>query len=465
MVLTLKTGRQARGSTGSGPSPDRRNRLDPADLTVSEIIFSSRPHLRYTPAMLTRRWSLLLLSLAVPSLFSGCETTDKMLGAAERAVGSTTGRTVLDIVHGKDPADIARQRVEQYGRDPQALLRDLRAIQRDFQALMAALTGEVGKKWGTKEVKLPEQKKYVKYTQNYRSRAIVDFDAGNILIETLDEKDPRASLKNAVVTTLLTPNDPRSVDLFSDKEITLTGDKEPYLLGLVVNQAGKPVRTPAEADQFAESLVTKSTTRSVEQESGAKTAHLVNIPMVTNFSHKQAEKYRTVVAQFAERYQISPSLVFAIIRTESNFNPFAVSSAPAYGLMQLVPTSGGRDAYRKAKGEDKAPSRDYLFDPDNNIELGTAYLNVLTYSQLDDVTDKVSREYCVISAYNTGAGNVFKTFAKDQRTALQQINALQPSSLYDRLRSGLPYQETRDYLAKVVGFRKQFVVIGENGAQ
>ena len=415
--------------------------------------------------MLTRRWSLLLLSLAVPSLFSGCETTDKMLGAAERAVGSTTGRTVLDIVHGKDPADIARQRVEQYGRDPQALLRDLRAIQRDFQALMAALTGEVGKKWGTKEVKLPEQKKYVKYTQNYRSRAIVDFDAGNILIETLDEKDPRASLKNAVVTTLLTPNDPRSVDLFSDKEITLTGDKEPYLLGLVVNQAGKPVRTPAEAEQFAESLLAKSTTRSVEQENGAKTAHLVNIPMVTNFSHKQAEKYRTVVAQFAERYQISPSLVFAIIRTESNFNPFAVSSAPAYGLMQLVPTSGGRDAYRKAKGEDKAPSRDYLFDPDNNIELGTAYLNVLTYSQLDDVTDKVSREYCVISAYNTGAGNVFKTFAKDQRTALQQINALQPSSLYDRLRSGLPYQETRDYLAKVVGFRKQFVVIGENGAQ
>ena len=414
--------------------------------------------------MPARRLPSVLLSLAIPLLFVGCETTDKMLGAAERAVGSTTGRTVLDIVHGKDPADIARQRVEQYGRDPQALLRDLRAVQRDFQALMAALTGEVGKKWGTKEVKLPEQKKYVKYTQNYRSRAIVDFDAGTILIETLDERDPRASLKNAVVTTLLTPNDPRSVDLFSDKEVTLTGDKEPYLLGLVVDQAGKPVRTPTEAEQFADSLLTKSTTtRKVDQENGEKTAHTVTIPMVANFSHKQAEKYRAVVGQFAERYQISPSLVFAIIRTESNFNPFAVSSAPAYGLMQLVPTSGGRDAYRKAKGEDKAPTRDYLFDPDNNIELGTAYLNVLTYSQLDDVTDLVSREYCVISAYNTGAGNVFKTFSKDQRTALQQINGLQPAALYERLHNGLPYQETRDYLAKVVGFRKQFVSRGENG--
>jgi membrane-bound lytic murein transglycosylase C len=55
------------------------------------------------------------------------------------------------------------------------LLRDLRSIERDFQALMEALTGEVSKRWGTKEVKLPEQKTYVKYTQNYRSRAIVDF--------------------------------------------------------------------------------------------------------------------------------------------------------------------------------------------------------------------------------------------------------------------------------------------------
>ena len=415
-------------------------------------------------AMLFRHWPLLLLSLTTPALLSGCETTDKMLGAAERAVGSGTARTVLGIVGGKDPAEIARRRVENYGRDPQALLRDLRSVQRDFQALMTALSGEVDKKWGAKEVKLPEQKKYVKYTQNYRSRAIVDFDAGNIVIETLDEKDPRASLKNAVVTTLLTPNDPRSVDLFTDKEITLTSDKEPYLLGLVSDQAGNPVRTPADAEQFAEWLLSKDpATRTVDRQDGQKTAHTLTIPMVINFSHKQAEKYRGIVGQFAERYQISPSLVFAIIRTESNFNPFAVSSAPAYGLMQLVPTSGGRDAYRKAKGEDKAPTRDYLFDPENNIELGTAYLHVLTYSQLDDVTDLVSREYCVISAYNTGAGNVFKAFSKDQRTALQQINGMQPAALYDRLRTALPYPETRDYLAKVIGFRKQFVTIGGNG--
>jgi membrane-bound lytic murein transglycosylase C len=370
---------------------------------------------------------------------------------------------VLDIATSKDPAEMARRRVENYGRDPDALLRDLRTIQRDFERLMAALSGEVGKKWGKQEVKLPEQKKYVKYTQNYRSRAIVDFDAGNITVETLDQADPRASLKRAVVTTLLTPNDPRSVDLFTDKEVTLTSDKPPYLLGLVVDQDSKPIRTPEDAEQFTDRLIAQqATTRKVEMDGAQQTAHLVKLSMVSNFSNKQAEKYRGVVNQFADRFQISPSLVFAIIRTESNFNPFAVSSAPAYGLMQLVPTSGGRDAYKKAKGQDQIPSRDYLFDPENNIELGTAYLNVLSYGQLDDVTNPVSREYCVISAYNTGAGNVFKTFSKDQRTALQQINDLQPAALYDRLRTGLPYQETREYLAKVVAFRKLFITASES---
>ena len=163
---------------------------------------------------------------------------------------------------------------------------------------------------------------------------------------------------------------------------------------------------------------------------------------------KQAEKYRTLVHQFAQQYNISPSLVFAVIRTESNFNPYAVSSAPAYGLMQLVPTSGGREAYRKAKGQDVAPSRDYLFDPANNVELGTAYLNVLMFKQLEAVDHNVSREYCVIAAYNTGPSNVFRTFSRDRTTAVNQINSLQPAGVYDQLRKSLPYEETRHYLEK-----------------
>ncbi len=397
--------------------------------------------------------------LALLCTLPACETTDKALTSAHKLLTSGTGRTVVDIAQGKDPKQILKEKADVYQRDPDAAIRDLRMIQKDFETVLTALTGKVRQTWGEKEVKVPEQKRFVKYTQNYMSRAVVDFDRGTIVVETLDDKTPRDSLKSAIVTTLLTPNDPRAVDLFSDKPITLTSDKEPYLLGLVLDHRGAPIRTADAAEAFAANLLEgQAKTRSVEQGGQAKTALFVTIPMVANFTNKQAEKYRAVVLRYAEQYRMSPSLVFAVIRTESNFNPFAVSSAPAYGLMQLVPTSGGREAYRKAKGRDTIPSREYLFDPENNIELGTAYLNVLSYSQLDDVQNATSREYCVISAYNTGPRNVLKAFAPaDPAAAIDQINRLSPPAVYERLRASLPYQETRDYLAKVVNFRKQFI--------
>lgn len=402
-------------------------------------------------------------SALVLLLLSGCETTDKTLSTAERLLRSTTGRTVVDLAQGKDPKQILKERAEAYQRNPEAAIRDLRAIQQDFETLMEALTGKVKKTWGEKEVKLPEQKRYVKYTQNYMSRAVVDFDKGTVLIETLDEKQPKNSLKNAIVTTILTPNDPRAVDLFSDKAVSLTGDKDPYLLGLIADHQNNPVRTPENAERFADYLIEhQAKTRPVDLNGVSKTALFTAIPMVANFSNRQADKFRPVVNKFAEQYRISPSLVFAVIRTESNFNPFAVSSAPAYGLMQLVPTSGGREAFRKVKGQDTAPSRDYLFDPENNIELGVAYLNVLSYNQLEQIDNTISREYCVISAYNTGPRNVFKAFASDSVSAVNHINGLEPPAVYDRLRGNLPYQETREYLVKVVTFRKQFIAPTES---
>src|SRR5207245_10719822 len=115
-----------------------------------------------------------------------------------------------------------------------------------------------------------------KFAPNDQSRVIVDFNTGEILGEPLVVKDPRGSLKNAIVTTLLTPDDPRAVDLFSDKGITLTSDKNPYLLGLVVDQSGKSVRTPTEAESFADWLLEKRLgTRMVEVEGASKTAHFV----------------------------------------------------------------------------------------------------------------------------------------------------------------------------------------------
>jgi len=394
----------------------------------------------------------ILLSLAATLLLNSCSSisTKNIISAAASGSPEAAARTLIQ-----------RKKLS-YIRNPMQLANDLKNVRHDFERLMDVLRGNAGKKWGKKEARLPNRTHYVKYTQGYLSRAIVDFDRGEITVETLDEKNPDSSLKNAIVTTLLTPDDPRAIDLFSDSSIKLTGERDPYLLGLVLDNKGRAIATPEQAEHFATGMLNLARTRNVSTDAGSKQARMVKFAMVSNFSSKQAEKYRPLVERYAKAYGISPSLVFAIMRTESNFNPFAVSAAPAYGLMQLVPSSGGRDAYKRAKGSNEMPGKQYLFNAENNIELGVAYLNVLAFDELDEVADPASREYCVISAYNTGPSNMLRAFggsSKRREAALGKINSLGAPAVYNRLRERLPYAETRQYLQKVVGFRKQFISV------
>jgi membrane-bound lytic murein transglycosylase C len=99
--------------------------------------------------------------------------------------------------------------------------------------------------------------------------------------------------------------------------------------------------------------------------------------MVEQHQHLREEKYSQHVLASAKRYQISPQLIYGIIATESSFNPFAVSSANAYGLMQVVPSTAGADVYQRIKNKNGAPSKQQLFDPAFNIDIGSAYLHIL----------------------------------------------------------------------------------------
>ena len=395
-------------------------------------------------------------------LLSSCKTLDESLKQVDNVINDSTVKSITGIISSDNPGEAlkrsAEERAEYYKKHPDAISKDIQAVQRQYSRLLALLQGKAEAKWGKEEVKVPTQKEYVKYTQNYLSRAVVDFDKGELMIETLDQQNTAESLRNAIVTTLLTPDDPRSVDLYSDKPVQLSSKHQPYLKDLVLDQHQKSITDIKQAESFANYLINnKQQSRTVKAQGKTTLASYVNIQMVRDFNHKQAKKYTPLVKQYASRYDISPSLVLAVIRTESNFNPFAVSSAPAYGLMQLVPTSGGRDAYRRVTGKDSIPSKEYLFEANNNIELGTAYINLLSFNYLKQIKNPVSREYCVISAYNTGTGNVLKTFSPRQSDAIKRINQKSPADVYAQLRSSLPYAETRRYLEKVTTYRKQFI--------
>ncbi len=345
-----------------------------------------------------------------------------------------------------------------YKHNPLSLVRDIKQARHNFNKLVAVLRGDVGKVWGKREVLLPGTRRYVKYTNNYLSRAIVDFDSGWITVESLQPRASAGQLHNAIVTTLLTPDDPRSVDLYSASTIKLSG--RPYLQGMVRDQQGRDINGPERAGAFGNYLLaTQMQRRVISTARGPRQVLYVRFAMASNYRDVAAKRYAPLVDHYAAKYGVSRSLVYAVIKTESDFNPFAVSGAPAYGLMQLVPGSGGRDAYRHIKGINRIPSRDYLFDPNNNIELGTAYLSIINRHYLGKIRDPLSREYCTIAAYNTGSGNVLRIFAKDRDRAIDAINRLTPAQVYQRLKNGLSREEARRYLLKVLAARRQFVNI------
>jgi membrane-bound lytic murein transglycosylase C len=185
----------------------------------------------------------------------------------------------------------------------------------------------------------------------------------------------------------------------------------------------------------------------------AVTEFVIRLPKNT-LAQKRAGAYFKQVKTQSERFKIDNSLVLAVMHTESHFNPLAKSHIPAYGLMQIVPTSAGVDVNRFLYDIDEPMSGPYLFVTDNNIEAGTAYLHLLNDRYLRYIENSLSRKYCMIAAYNTGAGNVARVFNSDGsrniKMASKVINSMSPELVLKALQSHLPYDETKQYLNKVL---------------
>ena len=94
-----------------------------------------------------------------------------------------------------------------------------------------------------------------------------------------------------------------------------------------------------------------------------------------------------LVREAAERHQVDPALVRAVIQTESNWNPSAVSRKGALGLMQLIPTTAQRFGVNDA------------FSPKQNVDAGVKYLKTL----LDRYNGNLD---LALAAYNAGEGAV-----------------------------------------------------------
>jgi LysM repeat protein len=229
---------------------------------------------------------------------------------------------------------------------------------------------------------------------------------------------------------------------------------EPVLLDQIRMVDGSPV-PPWLVRDFAAEVVRKQPpgVENVFGDDGIeRLAVTVTFKLVKNHLEVRARKFQPLVLAHAEKHNLDPALIMAMIHTESMFNPRARSSTPAYGLMQLVPHTGGREAYRKIYGQKQKLTSQYLYDPENNIELGTAYFSILKNRYMRSILDPTSRRYCAVAAYNAGASNVGWAFIskKSINQATPVINRLSPQEVYARLVDALPMKESRAYVRKVL---------------
>lgn len=138
-------------------------------------------------------------------------------------------------------------------------------------------------------------------------------------------------------------------------------------------------------------------------------------------------KYRENIIKYSEEYDLSPYLVAAVIKTESNFKPNAKSNKGAHGLMQITPSTA-KWAAEKMKIDDY--KENMLTDPEFNIRMGCWYIDNLKKEFDGDMN-------LVLAAYNGGRGNVQKWLSDNNHSK-------DGKSLYH-----IPFKETDEYVKKV----------------
>lgn len=122
----------------------------------------------------------------------------------------------------------------------------------------------------------------------------------------------------------------------------------------------------------------------------------------TGLTEPEVERLARTILREAQRHDIDPSLVLAVMHVESRFRNDSVSPVGALGLMQILPSTGEELAMKAGIPWHGATT---LFDPEINVRLGVAYLRELSNRYGDHVPT-------ALAAYNWGPGRIDRRIAR-----------------------------------------------------
>ena len=307
---------------------------------------------------------------------------------------------------------------------------------------------------------ITSKKQLISYAKDKKSRSVIDFEHNKLTIQTVAKSEQEAQQNLALTLAQAVTFDTK--DFYNKDALAQTFTKIDKSHKVLLSKIDS---TPVLAPIFFKKAPTKKSlykfikkeitptkvfvTKSTKLNSEKLYTLQIELPKDTTF--KRSRIYYDIVKKESAKEHIQLALVFAIIHSESSFNPMARSYIPAYGLMQIVPKTAGIDSYYYLYKRKRLVGSSYLYNANNNIKMGTAYLHILYYKYLKNIKNPTSRLYCTIAAYNTGAGNVARAFVGTNNTyrAAQIINRLSPEEVYAKLLRDLRYDEPKKYLIKV----------------
>ena len=365
--------------------------------------------------------------------------------------------SIVSFAQNSSMAERARSRRKAIRNAHYSKAEQLRAEHEAFRKAVMA-------KWGDLQMVEGTPKVWVEYSDDISSRSRVDFENGVVTVEVLSEKNEPLQtttrrLEESVAMMLQSKG--KTTDFKSKVVEQKPVTQKPIMENQVdVSKYGLSGKVSSFVD-VAKRIVQgeKKSSRSVSTAEGEKKVSSVTLQLAPDHMVTRAAEFAPAIKKYSGMYGIDEPLVYAVIEQESSFNPKACSGI-AYGLMQLVPDKGGKDAYRYVYHIDDDPTPEFLYIPDNNIQLGTAYLRIIMTGSFSGVNDKINRMLCSIAAYNTGAGNVARAFTGklDVNSAVVgKINSMSNKELYDYLKYNLHHQETRNYIQLVTKKMRKYV--------
>lgn len=342
----------------------------------------------------------------------------------------------------------------------------VKQAEEEWEKLRAAVV----QKWNDFLYSTP--KEWVDYDEDNETRSRVDFKKGEIVISALVTVDEKSKIKTETLDKnskyeieeyatseklidSLKPEEKKEIKTQAEKKIGQQVKKifsadnavqQEILKDQVVNEEEEVVTTRNIADYIKRDItpkveLDKKIIKSYDGKRRLK--YTIKIKMVPRHLEIRAGKYKSQVKKYAEKYKLNPALVFAVIHTESYFNPLAKSPIPAYGLMQLVPRYAALEAYHYLYGKKKIVSPNYLYNPEHNITLGATYLYLLHNKYFGEITNSANRQSISIAAYNCGPSRMNKTLV-----SVYDVNNMENEELVELIHRVAPV-ETKKYILNI----------------